>query len=130
MPSRDLAPQGKVEGLREKLEIFAKENELQIFEKNAFKIDWMIEHQGKCFCDWQARSCPCKNVFQDLKTFNGNCLCCVFVTPEKLKILSKPRKTVTRSSEEKKQYKEKMRAKQQANEKLFDKLFKKKKRKG
>lgn len=128
MPSRELAPLGKTENLQEQLEAFAKTNSLLIFDKNRWKITWMAEHQGKCFCDWQNRSCPCKTVFQDLKTFNGNCLCGVFVTPEKLKILSKPRKTVVRTPEEKQKYKEDMKAKQRKNEKLYNKLFKKKKK--
>ena len=128
MPGRDLAPKGKVEYLRERIEAFAKENSLVIFEKNAFKIDWMIEHEGRCFCDWQNRKCPCDNVFQDIAKFNGNCLCCVFATGEKAEILSKPRKIVVRTPEEMKAYKEKMKQKQADNEKLFTKLFRKKKR--
>lgn len=128
MPSRELAPLGKTENLQEQLEAFAKTNGLLIFDKNRWKITWMAEHHGKCFCDWQNRSCPCKTMFQDLKTFNGNCLCGVFVTPEKLKILSKPRKTVVRTPEEKQKYKEDMKAKQRKNEKLYNKLFKKKKK--
>lgn len=128
MPSRDLAPEGKVENLRQKLETFAKENSLLILEKNAWKIDWMAEHQGKCFCDWQNRVCPCGNVFQDLQRFNGNCLCCVFVTEAKLKVLNKPRKIVARTLEEQKAYKEKLKTKQKQNELLFNKLFKKEKK--
>jgi hypothetical protein len=128
VPSRDLAPTGKVQHLRETLEAFAKDNGLLIFEKNAFKIEWMAEHQGKCFCDWQHRACPCKTVFQDLKTFNGNCLCTLFCTEEKLKVLSRARKTVVKSPEEQKAYKEQLKQKQRSNEKLFEKLFKKKKK--
>ena len=128
MPSRNLAPMGKVEHLRETLETFAKEHGLLIFEKNSFKIDWMAEHQGKCFCDWQNRTCPCQFLFEDLAKFKGNCLCAVFVTTARANILNKPRKTKVRTQEEERGYKEIMKQKQKQNLVLYDKLFKKKKK--
>jgi hypothetical protein len=84
MPLTIDAPEGKVEGLHEKLEAFAKEKGLVIWDERRWKIDWMSEHNGCCACDWTHRVCPCKEIDQDLNRFNGNCMCRVFFTPERL----------------------------------------------
>jgi len=83
MPSRELAPKGNVEGLRKKLEDYALEHGLFIHETNAWKIEWMEEHQGRCYCDWENRFCPCQHIMEDLKTFNGVCHCALLCTKEK-----------------------------------------------
>lgn len=123
MPSRDLAPKVKVTGLRKRIEAFAQAHGLFINEKNAWKITWMSNHEGRCYCDWQNRRCPCHMVMQDLHRFNGRCLCRVLWTKEALekqqKIKRKPSKKKTAAD------KVADRKKQKQNVELFKKLFQK-----
>lgn len=126
MPDRNLAPQEFSEGFKEKVLKIAEENGLAINPKNMFKVGWMQEHGGRCFCDpFSDRVCPCKNMYEDIQRFKGNCLCGVFVTHEKLKeIMSrKPPKKLT--EEEKKSLKEKAKLKAKQSKLLFDKISKK-----
>lgn len=121
---RNLAPKGKVKNLRSKIEAFAKTHGLVIDKRQTRKLTWMANHKGRCYCDWEHRSCPCNNVMQDLKRFNGRCLCRLLWTKEALeKHMSKPRKRKKkkRTAEEKAADREK----QKENERLFKKIFKK-----
>lgn len=87
----------------------------------------MQEHQGRCFCDWEKRSCPCEHALEDLKRFNGICLCGVLCTKEKLLYYQTVRATKELSRDEKAAAKERLKSAQKANEKLFDRITKKKK---
>jgi hypothetical protein len=126
MPSKDLAPQGRVPDLRKRLQEFAEKNSLFLNPKFDWKIAWMEEHEGRCFCDWENRFCPCGQALEDLKRFNGCCHCGVLCTEEKLHyyLTQKPRKKP--SPEEAKERKAKLKERQKENEKVYDRLFKKK----
>ena len=126
IPSRELAPQRKVEHLREKLEKYASEHGLFLNPLSEPKIQWMSEHEGRCFCDWEKRLCPCQFVMEDLHRFNGICHCGVLCTKEKLEYFlapKKPRKELT--PEEKAARKQAMKEKQKQNELLLKKILKK-----
>jgi hypothetical protein len=122
-----LAPQGPAQNLRPRLEEFANNNELFLNPKFDWKITWMEEHQGRCFCDWEKRSCPCEHALEDLKRFNGICLCGVLCTKEKLlyyqKTMQSPKPL---TPDEKRATKERLKREQKANLKLFDSVTKKK----
>ncbi len=93
--SRDEAPLEKVVILP-KLEKYAEEHNLLIDPHYIFKIQWMEEHGGRCFCDWESdRRCPCSHCLDDLIRFNGNCMCSILITPEKLKQKEKQRNRPT-----------------------------------
>ena len=128
MPNRKLAPQGATQNLRPRLEEFAKNNGLFLNPKFAWKITWMQRHQGRCFCDWENRHCPCEHALEDLKRFNGVCLCGVLCTKDKLLYYQIARTVKPLSLEEKKTAKERLRRGQKANQELFDRITKKKKR--
>lgn len=126
MPDRNLAPQELVEGFKEKSLKFAEEHGLAVNPKNLFKVEWMQEHGGRCFCDpFSNRICPCKNMNEDIQRFNGNCLCGVFMTYKKLKEIlgRKPSKQLT--EEEKKNLKIRAKLKAEQSKLLFDKIIKK-----
>jgi len=122
-----LAPPGKAESLRPRLEEFAKNNELFLNPKVDWKIGWMEEHQGRCFCDWEKRFCPCEYALEDLERFNGICLCGVLCTKQKLLYYQKVQKA-SPSTSKKLATKEERGQQQKRNEALFKKVFKKRKR--
>lgn len=125
MPDRSLAPQELVVEFKEKVVKCAEENDLDLNPKNMFKVEWMEEHGGRCFCDpFSDRRCPCKNMLEDIKRFNGNCLCAVFMTHERLKELlsRKPPKQLT--DEEKKIRKANAKIKAKLSKQLFKKIKK------
>jgi hypothetical protein len=122
-----LAPQGAAQNLRPRLEEFAKNNELFLNPKFRWKIEWMEQHQGRCFCDWEKRFCPCEHALEDLKRFNGVCLCGVLCTKDKLLYYQTVRRAKPLSPEEKKATKERLRREQKANQELFARITKKKK---
>jgi len=94
MPRED-APLEKVER-ESKVRAYAKEHGLVVDEHYLFKIRWSEEHGGRCFCDWDSdRRCPCSRVQDDLIRFNGNCMCSVLITPQKLKQKQKQRNRPT-----------------------------------
>ena len=129
-PSKNLAPQGKVENLHQKLEQFAKKNSLLLNPKFDWKISWMETHQGRCFCDWENRFCPCEHALEDLKRFGGICLCGVLCTKDKLLYYQTAHETKLLSPEEKKAAKERLKQQQKKNENVYQHIFKKRKRKG
>jgi hypothetical protein len=92
-----------------------------------WKIGWMEEHQGRCFCDWEKRFCPCEHALEDLKRFGGICLCGVLCTKDKLLYYQKVRKTEPASPEEKKAAKERLKLQKKKNETAYQHIFKKRK---
>lgn len=95
MTNRENAPLEKVE-IKDKVRAFAKEHGLMIDPKFEHKIQWSEEHGGRCYCDWDSdRRCPCSHCMADLKRFNGNCMCSVLITPEKLRQKEKNRNKPT-----------------------------------
>lgn len=116
-----------MQNLRQRLEEFAKKNEVFLNPKFDWKIEWMEAHQGRCFCDWEKRSCPCEHALEDLKRFNGICLCGVLCTKDKLLYYQTKRTAKPSSPEEKKAAKERLRRGQKANQELFDRITKKEK---
>ena len=70
-----------------KLIAYAKEHDLAIDRKLSHKVDWMEEHNGVCFCDWESgRVCPCGNIGSDFDKYNGQCLCGLLLTHERLEM--------------------------------------------
>ena len=122
MPLTSEAPTGTVEDLHEKLRNFAEEKGLVIWEKRLWKIDWMSQHQGRCACDWVHRVCPCPEIDQDLQRFNGNCMCRVFFTPERLAELTAQKIIIILTPLELKQRAELRRIRKMRDEENFKKL--------
>lgn len=71
--------------VRPALEEKAKELDLLINPYMTHKIVWSENHEGRCMCDWMNRKCPCDNIQKDLTEYDGECLCKVLVTKEKMK---------------------------------------------
>lgn len=95
MTHRDNAPLEKVE-IEDKIRTFAKKHGLMLDTHYLFKVRWMEEHGSRCFCDWDSdRRCPCSHCLADLGRFNGNCMCSVLITPEKLRQKEKQRNRPT-----------------------------------
>lgn len=123
-------PEGYVPNLRRTLDDFAQKNDLVINEDFAWKIEWMASHQGRCACDPANRRCPCAHVFEDLKRFNGRCLCRVFFTPERVEQLKNAKKNPELTPLEKKQRKELREQKRKRDKDRFQKLSSKCRKKG
>jgi len=119
-----------VPNLRRTLEQYAQEHGLIINEDFAWKIEWMATHQGRCACDPGNRRCPCEHVFEDLKRFNGRCLCRVFFTPERVEQLKNAKKKLELTPLEKKQRKELTKRKRKQDKESFQKLSSKFRKKG
>lgn len=84
--SRDKAPLGKAV-VWPKLIEYAKEHGLEIDTKLSHKVDWMEDHNGVCFCDWDSgRICPCGNIGSDFDKYNGQCLCGLLLTHKRLEM--------------------------------------------
>ena len=119
--SRNEAPEKDVE-VWPKLLKYAEEHNFVIDYHYKHKVEWMEKHGGVCFCDWQSgRVCPCKNVMSDMNKYNGQCLCGLLCTKERLEQKEKQRKN-------KKIYvvdKEKNKQKVKKTISLFNKIFKK-----
>lgn len=79
-------PQKEDKGLIKRMRKFAKKHRLAIYKWNfERKIDWMVEHGGRCFCAcWDRLKCPCKECLKEVKE-EGSCLCSIFVTREWLR---------------------------------------------
>lgn len=90
----------------------------------------METHQGRCFCDWEKRFCPCEHALEDLKRFGGICLCGVLCTKDKLLYYQTVHETKLLSPEEKKAAKERLKQQQKKNENVYQHIFQKRKRKG
>lgn len=75
--------------IRQNISIKADELGLVINPYMEHKIIWSENHGGRCMCDWKHRKCPCSEIGQDLIKYNGQCLCGVLVTKEKLEIIDK-----------------------------------------
>lgn len=83
MPRSD-APLGKAKIWAHLIE-YARENNIEIDTGFAHKIYWMEDHKGVCFCSWDSgRVCPCGRIDSDFKEYNGQCLCGVLLTKERL----------------------------------------------
>lgn len=81
--NNEKAPPGKDEQLRDRLKRFAEENNLVISEYVDKKLRFSETHMGVCFCDPLNRlKCPCDNVWDDIKRYNGRCLCRVLWKPD------------------------------------------------
>jgi hypothetical protein len=119
-----------VENLHQKLEEFALKNGLFLNPKFDWKIEWMEAHQGRCFCDWEKRLCPCEHALEDLKRFRGICLCGVLCTKEKLVYYQKVRKLNPLTLEEKQANKERLKQQQKKSETVFKRIFEKRKKNG
>lgn len=78
--------------IRPALEAKAKELGLIINIYMEHKIEWSETHSGRCMCDWEHRKCPCDEIAKDLIEYNGQCLCKVLVTEEKMKKIEKSQK--------------------------------------
>jgi len=79
----------KVE-LKQKIQEFADKHKLIINPYAETKIEWMEKHGRRCYCEPDgSRICPCKFCLEDIKEFNGSCLCRVFVTEDKMKRIEK-----------------------------------------
>ena len=64
---------------------YARLNSIEIDTGLAHKVEWMEKHKGACFCDWESgRVCPCGNIVDDFKQYNGQCLCGLLLTHERL----------------------------------------------
>ena len=79
--------------VRPLLEKRAKELNLVINSYMEHKIKWSEDHGGRCMCDWEHRKCPCDNISKDLVKYDGECLCKVLVTNEKMKKIKKEQRT-------------------------------------
>jgi hypothetical protein len=90
----------------------------------------MEKHQGRCFCDWENRRCPCEHALEDLKRFRGICLCGVLCTKEKLMYYQKTRKLNPLTLEEKQANKERLKQQQKKSETVFKRVFEKRKKSG
>lgn len=70
----------------DRLEKYAEENGFVINKFAKKKIEWMRTHSivySVCFCDPINRTkCPCDHVHEDMKRFNGRCLCRLLWKPE------------------------------------------------
>lgn len=89
MSWRDEIPTKKVK-LKKVLDKYAEEHSLKLNPYAEFKVKWMEEHGAHCFCEPSGkRVCPCEFVMMDISSFNGGCLCSVFVTEKKLEKLIK-----------------------------------------
>ena len=86
----------------------AKELGLIINPGMEHKIVWSESHGGRCMCDWNNRKCPCDNIQKDLAEFNGECLCKVLVTVDKMEKI--------KNNSNKKQKKKKEKTEEQINE--------------
>lgn len=81
---REQAPRSPIPDLKDRVYTFAKEHGLIVNEDMLKKLNWMTDHGGRCFCDWESdRRCPCHRVFDDIAYFNGSCMCNLLHTPEK-----------------------------------------------
>lgn len=73
--------------VRDKLEKIAEEYGLLINEYALNKLKWSEQHGGRCMCDWQNRTCPCTKILNDLRQYNGCCLCKLLVTPKAMELI-------------------------------------------
>lgn len=91
MLNRDKAPLGNAV-VWPNLIAYADEHNLVIDMKLSHKVDWMEEHNGVCFCDWDSgRYCPCGNIASDFNRYNGQCLCGLLCSKERLEQKQKQR---------------------------------------
>lgn len=109
--------------IRPALEARAKELGLLINPYMVHKIKWSEEHGGLCMCDWKNRTCPCDNIPKDLVEYDGQCLCKVLVTNEKMKKIEKNKnKNTTKKTKKTKEQIEKDRARIKEAKELAKKL--------
>lgn len=107
-----------------RLNAYSLEHGLSIDHHYDHKVEWMEKHGGLCFCDWESgRVCPCENVMSDLNKYNGQCLCGLLCTKERLEQKEKQRKNKKVHVVDKE--KDIERAKETRS--LFNKIFKNKK---
>ena len=86
MTDRNNAPLGHVE-IMSKLIAYAEENNIAVDHAFDHKVKWMEEHNGVCFCDWESgRVCPCGRIDSDFDKYNGQCLCGLLLTHDRLKM--------------------------------------------
>lgn len=82
--SRDEIPLKEVE-IWPTLKQYAEAHSLKIDYHFRHKVKWMEAHGAVCFCAHKSnRRCPCGHIREDLKQYNGSCLCGVLNTPEAL----------------------------------------------
>ena len=119
--SREDAPEKEVD-VWSKLIEYAKDHNLVIDYGYTHKVEWMEKHGGLCFCDWKSgRVCPCNNVMSDLNKYNGQCLCGLLCTAERLKQKEKQRKNKKVYVTDKEEYKRKY----EEAKAMFNKILKK-----
>lgn len=81
--NNEKVPFEKCVELRDNIQKYAKKHNFVISDFVEKKIKWSETHGGRCFCDPLHRLvCPCDNVYEDMKCFNGRCLCRLFWKPE------------------------------------------------
>jgi len=74
---------GKDKELRNRIKEYATEHNFVISDFVNKKIKWSETHSGRCFCSpFERVKCPCDNVYEDMKKYNGRCLCRLFWKPE------------------------------------------------
>lgn len=82
--SRSEAPTGEYVVWPRLIE-YARLNNIEIDTGLSHKVEWMEKHKGVCFCDWESgRICPCGNIIDDFKKYNGQCLCGLLLTHKRL----------------------------------------------
>jgi len=126
---REQAPPSPIPDLKDRVYAFAEEHGLIVNEDMLKKLNWMTDHGGRCFCDWESdRRCPCHRVFDDIAYFNGSCMCNLLHTPEKNKRWKqrKARKPEKLTDSEIKTRKEKAKTNKKNAEEIFNKMIKKK----
>lgn len=81
--NNEKVPFEKCRGLRDRINDYAEEHDFVVSEFVEKKIKWSETHGGRCFCSpFERLTCPCDNVYEDMKLYNGRCLCRMFWKPE------------------------------------------------
>ena len=81
--NNEKVPCGRDKELRNRIKEYAEEHNFIVSDFVEKKIKWSQCHGGRCFCSpFERVKCPCDNVYEDMKKYNGRCLCRLFWKPD------------------------------------------------